>query len=58
MIVLDEILGLSHTFRQGDEMKHLSGMSQSQGADEQFVRLQYPKTELEFAIIYLPQTKA
>jgi hypothetical protein len=43
MAALDEILGMSHAFRQGDEMKHLSGASQSQRADKQFVILQYSK---------------
>jgi len=42
MVALDEIGSLSHTFRQGDEMKHSSGVSQSQRGDEQFVILQYP----------------
>ncbi len=41
MIALDEIGGLSHAFRQGDEMKHSSGVSQSRRGDEQFVILQY-----------------
>ena len=41
MVALDEIGGLSHAFRQGDEMEHLSGMSQSWRGDEQFVILQY-----------------
>ena len=38
----DENLGLSQASEQGDEMKISSGVSQSQGGDEQFVIVQYP----------------
>ena len=52
MVALDEIGGLSHAFRQGDEMKHSSGMSQSQRGDEQFVILQYPLIYIHYPIIF------
>jgi len=37
----DKNLGLSQASEQGDEMKISSGMSQSQGGDEQFKIVQY-----------------
>src|SRR6267154_1454693 len=51
MVALDEIGSLSHTFRQGDEMKHSSGVSQSQRGDEQFVILQYCTRYVCFFIV-------
>jgi hypothetical protein len=42
-VALDKILGMSHAFRQGDEIKYSSGMSRAQGSDEQFVILQYTR---------------